>query len=108
MARLAPVAAAHLCRRVRCGSAPCADVTCVDESFRFLLAHQTHTFRDRATELRFTLASGFFPTRESETMDCRITESVPVSSFCPVHVSPRDSDHCRFVPNVFRIYRIQR
>src|SRR5271165_2995509 len=100
MARLAAVAAAHLCGRVRCGSASRADVTCVAESFRFLSAQGADTLRDWAPERRFTLASGFFPTRESETMDCRVTESVPVSSFCPVHLSPRDGYHSRFVPNV--------
>src|SRR5215472_16061374 len=108
MARLATVASAHLCGRVRCGSAPPADVTCVTESFRFLPAQGADTLRDRATERWFAVAPWFFPAQPPEGMDCWHTEVVPVFPFCPVHLSPRDGDHSRFISNVFRICPISR
>ena len=50
MARLAAVAAPHLCGRVRCRSAPPAHDGGVAESFRFLPAQGAYTLRDRAAQ----------------------------------------------------------
>ena len=52
--------------------------------------------------------SGFSPTRQAEAMDLWLKECVPVPAFCPVYLSPRGSDHSRFVPNVFRVCRVLR
>ena len=48
MARLAAVAAPHLCGRVRCRSARRTDDTGPAESFRFLPTQGTYTVRDRS------------------------------------------------------------
>ena len=59
MARLATVAAPHLCGRVRCGSARYANDTGLAESFRFLPAQGAYTFRDRAAQWWLAVAARF-------------------------------------------------
>ena len=61
MARLATVAAPHLCGRVRCGLAHLAYDTVFAESVRFLPAQGAYTLCDRAVKWWFTLASRFQP-----------------------------------------------
>src|SRR5712691_8369870 len=102
MARLAEVTASHLCGRVRCRSAPPADVASAAESVRLLSPQGAYTLRDRAAQWRFALAARFHSTRQPKGMDLWLEECVPVPAFCPVYLPPRGSDHSRFVPNVFR------
>jgi hypothetical protein len=49
----------HLCGRVRCRSAPPADVSGFAESFRFLPAQGAYTLRDRAAQWWFAWPPGF-------------------------------------------------
>ena len=51
---------------------------------------------------------GFSQATRPEGMDLQLEESVPVPAFCPVNVSPRGSDHSRFVPNLCRVCRVSR
>ena len=41
-------------------------------------------------------------------MDLQPAESVSISAFRSLHLSPRGSDHSRFVPNVCRVCRVSR
>src|SRR5205823_4802130 len=108
MVRLATVAAPHLSRRVRCRSAPHAHDTGSAESFRFFAAQGTYTLRDRSTQRWFALASRLQPAREPKGMDFQPAESVSTPAFRSLYLSSRGSDHSRFVPNVFRVYRVWR
>src|SRR5205823_14850716 len=106
MVRLATVAAPHLGPRVRCRSAPPAHDGGPAESFRFFPAQGTYTLRDRSPQRWFALASRLQPAREPKGMGGRPAESVSISAFRSLHLSSRGSDHSRFVPNVFRVYRV--
>ncbi len=50
-------------------------------------------------------AAGFQPGREPEGMDLQLEESISISAFCSLHLSPRGGDHSRFIPNVCRVCR---
>src|SRR5947207_15245071 len=106
MARLATVAAPRLCRRVRCRFARHADDTGLAESFRFLPSRRAYTVRNRPAKWRFALASRVSPTREPKRMDLKASEFVSISAFRSLHLSSRDRDHSRFVPNVFRVCQV--
>ena len=80
----------------------------VAESFRFLPAQGAYTLRDRSAQWRFALASRLSPAREPKGMDLQPAESVSISAFRSLHLSPRGSDHSRFVPDVFRVCRVWR
>src|SRR5437764_1843433 len=108
MVRLATVAAPHLGRRVRCRSAPHAHDSGPAESFRFFAAQGTYTLRDRSPQRWFALASRLQPAREPKGMGLQPAESVSTPAFRSLHVSSRGSDHSRFVPYVFRVYRLAR
>src|SRR5206468_6979922 len=106
MACLATVAAPHFCGRVRCRSTHHAHDTGHTQSFCFLPAERSCTFSDRAAQWWLALAARFYPAREPKGMGLRLKESVPISAFRSLHLSPCDSDHSRLVPNVFRVCRV--
>src|SRR4029453_469867 len=106
MVRLATVAAPHLCGRVRCRSAHHAHDTGLAESFRFLPAQGAYTVRDWAAKWWFALASRFSPARQPKGMGLQPSESVSISAFRSLYLSPRGSDNSGFVPNIFRVCRV--
>src|SRR5437660_2280153 len=108
MASLATIAAPHLCRRVRCRSAPRTDDAEHAEPFRFLSAQGAYTIRDRAAQWRLALAARFHPTRQPKGMDLWLEECVPFPPFCPVYLPPRGGDYSRFVPGVCGVCQISR
>src|ERR1700757_1650093 len=106
MARLATIAAPHLCGRVRCRSAHNADDTGPAEPFRFLSAQGAYTLCDRAAKWWFALASRFSPARKPKGMDRQPSESVSISAIHSLYLSSRGSDHSCLVPNAFGVYRV--
>src|SRR6266516_6727061 len=108
MARLATVAAPHLCGRVRCCSAHHAYDTVLAEPFRFLPAQGAYTFCARSAKWWFALASRFSPARKPKGMDCQPSESVSIFAFRSLYVSSCGSDLSCFVPDVFGVCQISR
>src|SRR6202007_1098465 len=65
------------------------------KSVRFLSAERSCTFRDRPGQWWLTVARRFQAGQEAEVMVRWLKKPVPISAFCPVHVSPRGSNHSR-------------
>src|ERR1700759_1447384 len=87
-------------RRIRCRSSRNADDSVVTESFCFLSAEGTYTFRYWSAEWWFALAARFQPTRKPEGMDLESAESVSVSSICSFYLSSRCCDHRGVIANL--------
>ena len=51
---------------------------------------------------------GFSQLENQKEWISSLEESVPVPAFRSLHLSPRGSDHSRFVPNVFRVCCVSR
>src|SRR5580700_1663952 len=105
MAGMATVATPHLCGRVRRRSARPADVAGAAEPFRFLPTKGAYTFRNRAAQWWLAVAARLQPAREAEGSGRRPEEAISVFAFRSIHLSPRGSDHRRFVADLFRAWR---
>src|SRR5688572_3316251 len=81
--------------RVRLGAATATCARRVAKSVRFFSAEGSYTFRNRAGERWLAVAGRFQPRHEAKGMVRRLEERVPISALCPIHLSPRGSDHSR-------------
>src|SRR5271168_1745293 len=100
MVCLAPVAATHLCRRVRRRFARASDVAGFAEPVRLLAAQGAYTLRDRAAQWRLALASRFPPAGKPKGVGREVSEFVPIPAFRPLHLSARGCDHRRLIANL--------
>src|SRR5580704_8234120 len=98
MARLAAVAAPHLCRGIRRCPAPPPDGIGLAESFRLFFAQRPYPVRHWSRHRRFVVA-GRLSTAGRKGVDLYLKESLSISTLCAVDVSPRVSDYSCFVPN---------
>src|SRR6476619_2595907 len=106
MVRLATVAAAHFCGRVRRRFAHHAHDPGLAESFRLLPSKWAYTVRDRSPQRRSALAAWFSPAGEPKGMGLQSAESISISAVRSLYLSPRYGDHSRLVANVFRVRQI--
>src|ERR1035441_2396933 len=100
MASLAANASADHSPRVRYRAPTLACADDLAQPLCLFSARGSCSFRDRTDQRRFAVASGLQPTGKSEAVDLWLKESVPVSAFCPFHLSPRGSDHSRFLSHL--------